>query len=38
MITNLGIGLLIYAIINLIIAAIIKKNPPVFVVDANAEV
>jgi F0F1-type ATP synthase assembly protein I len=27
---NLGIGLLVYAIIDLIIAAIIKKNPPMF--------
>ncbi|TSD66570.1 DUF4199 domain-containing protein [Inquilinus sp. KBS0705] len=26
--TNLGIGLIIYAVIDLIIAAIIKKNPP----------
>jgi hypothetical protein len=29
--TNFGIALLIYAIINLIIAAIIKKNSPAFV-------
>ncbi|MES2277416.1 MAG: DUF4199 domain-containing protein [Bacteroidota bacterium] len=28
--TAVGIGLLIYAIIDLIIAAIIKKNPPMF--------
>jgi hypothetical protein len=27
---NLGIGLVIYAVIDLIIAAIIKKNPPLF--------
>ena len=28
---NLGVGLLVYAIIDLIIAAIIKKSPPMFV-------
>jgi len=34
--TNLGIGLLVYAIIDLIIAAIIKKSPPLFAIDPEA--
>jgi len=35
--TNLGIGLLFYAVIDLIIAAIIKKEPPLFAIDPEAE-
>jgi len=37
-IKNFGIGVLIYAVINLIIAACIKKNPPMFASVTDAEV
>jgi hypothetical protein len=36
--TNMGWGLLIYAIVDLIIAACIKKNRPLFAVDTSSEV